>query len=272
MNEDQGIVRYREFLVARDGDADLLRHRLSKREAFFDKLARSPVSSCAQVDRPAYFRNMALRRPELGLEPRMLWIVATAKANQAERFGVGLAELLGRINVDDPVRVHVSLQETYHTRLLADVVAMFGLPVSARPPRAFVRLMIHLMVSAPERWTLPLVGASEMTGCVLFRALRDKGVKLFADEPAVAERIQLLYNEILADEISHVGFIAARLDEHGRSMTRRLYARLSSTLASQFSEIVALFGPAELAKRFSAFHLGDAAAELPTLAFAAAQI
>jgi hypothetical protein len=43
-------------------------------------------------------------------------------------------------------------------------------------------------------------------------------------------------------------------------------------LASQFSEIVALFGPAELAKRFSAFHLGDAAAELPTLAFAAAQI
>ena len=50
MNEDQGIVRYREFLVARDGDADLLSHRLSKREAFFDKLARSPVSSCAPVE------------------------------------------------------------------------------------------------------------------------------------------------------------------------------------------------------------------------------
>jgi len=272
MNEDQGIVRYREFLVARDGDADLLSHRLSKREAFFDNLALSPVRSSTPIDRATYFRNMAKRRPESDLEPRMLWILATAKANQAERFGVGLAELLGRVNADDPARVHVMLQESYHTRLLADVVAMFGLPVSARPPRAFVRLMIHLMVSAPERWTLPLVGASEMTGCVLFRALRDKGVELFADEPAVAERIQLLYNEILADEISHVGFIAARLDEHGRSTMRRLYARLSSTLASQFSEIVALFGPAELAKRFSAFHLGDAAAELPTLAFAAAQI
>ncbi len=39
------------------------------------------------------------------------------------------------------------------------------------------------------------VGASEMVGCVLFRAMRDKGVELFADEPAVAERIRLLYNE-----------------------------------------------------------------------------
>jgi hypothetical protein len=272
MNEIQGIARYQEFLVARDGDADLLRHRLSKREVFFDNLERNPVRSNAPIDRAAYFRNMARRRSEPGLEPRMLFIVATAKANQAERFGVGLTELLGRVNADDPARVHVALQEAYHTRMLADIVAMFGLPVRARPPRALVRLMIHLMVSAPERWTLPLVGASEMVGCVLFRHLRDKGVELFADEPAVAERIRLLYNEILADEIGHVGFIAARLDERGRSVMRRMYARLWWTLASQFSEMVALFGRAEMARRFSAFHLADAAAELPTLAFAAADI
>jgi hypothetical protein len=272
MNENQGIVGYREFLVTRDGEADLLRRSLSKREAFFDELARNPVRSSVPVNRATYFRNMARRRPEPGLEPRTLWILATAKANQAERFGVGLAELLGRVREDDPARVHVTLQETYHTRMLANVVAMFGLPVSPRPPRALVRLMIHVMVSAPERWTLPLVGASEMVGCVLFRALRDTGIELFADEPAVAERIRLLYNEILADEIGHVGFIAARLDEHGRSRMRRLYARFSSILASQFSEVEALFGRAEMARRFSAFRLANEAAELPTLAFAAAQI
>lgn len=148
---------------------------------------------------------------------------------------------------------------------------MFGLPVRPRPPRACVRLMIHLMVSLPERWTLPLVGAGEMVGCVLFRKLRDTGVELFADEPAVAERIRLLYNEILADEIGHVGFIAARLDNRGRNSMRWLYVRLSSTLASQFGEMVALFGRDEIARRFSEFHLAEAAAELPQ-AFAAAQI
>ncbi len=123
MNENQGIVRYREFLVARHGEVDLLRHSLSKRAAFFDDLARSPVRSSAPIDRASYFRNMARRRIEPGLEPRMLWILATAKANPAERFGVGIAELLGRVNGDDPARVHVTLQETYHTRMLA-VVAM----------------------------------------------------------------------------------------------------------------------------------------------------
>jgi hypothetical protein len=272
MNEVQGILRYREFLAARDGEADLLGHRLSKREAFFDQLVRSPVRSCAPIDRAVYFRNMARRRPQPGLDPRMLWILATAKANQTERFGVGLAELLGRVNTEDPARVHITLQETYHTRILADVVAMFGVPVHARPPRGLVRLMIRFMVSAPEPWTLPLVGASEMAGCVLFRALRDKGVELFAGEPDVAGRIRLLYNEILADEIGHVGFIAARLGERGRSGMRRLYGHMAPAFASQSPEMLALFGRAELGRRLSAFHLAEAAAELPSLAFAAALI
>src|SRR5215471_12127683 len=136
MNEPQGIVRYREFLAARDGDADFLSHRLSKREAFLRELARNPVRSCARIERTVYFRNMARRRPEPGLDPRMLWILATAKTNRTERFGVGLTELLGRVNTDsDPARVHIMLQETYHTRILADVVAVFGLPVHERPPR-----------------------------------------------------------------------------------------------------------------------------------------
>jgi len=95
----------------------------------------------------------------------------------------------------------------------------------ALPPRGLVRLMIRFMVSAPERWSLPLVGANEMGGCVLFRALRDKGVELFADEPAVAERIRLLYNEILGNEIGQVGFIAVRLGERVRAGMRRLYTR-----------------------------------------------
>jgi hypothetical protein len=269
MKDDEGLRRYSEFLLARDGEADLLRQRLSKREEFFDDIARNPIRSRALIDPATYFRNMAHGRRETGLEPRMLWLLATAKANQVERFGVGLAELLGRVSTDDPTRVHVLLQETYHTRILAYIVAMFGLPVRPRPPRLLVRLMIHLMVSIPEACALPLVGAGEMVGCVIFRELRDKGVKLFADEPAVAERIRILYDEILVDEIGHVGFIAARLDERGRAIMRWLYARLSSTLASQFPEIGMLLGHQELEGRLRAFHFADVAAGLPNVFTAA---
>src|SRR5262249_6578007 len=159
----------------------------------------------------AFYRNLPRRQPEPRLDDRLLWLLATAKANQAERFAVVLAELFGKMPADDEILVRVSLQEHYHTRLLADVVAMFGLHVAPTPPTAPVRAFIRALLALPERARLVVAGASEMAGCVLFRALRDRGVALFADEPAVAARIHLLYDEILGDELGHVGHIASRL-------------------------------------------------------------
>ncbi len=264
---------YLVFLLAGDGEADLLRHTLSRREAFFERLALEPVRSRRQFDPATFARNLARRRPEPGVDDAMLWLLATAKANQAERFGVGLAELYGKVPVDDPTRLHISLQEHYHTRILADAVAVFGLPVHPRPPAAFTRAFVRLIVAAPERWKLPLAGCAEMAGCVIFRALRDRGVALFADEPAVAERIGLLYDEILGDEIGHVGFIASVLGARGRALMRGLYRMLGVRLAGQLPELLALCGRAELAGRFrAAFRLDELAAELPGRAYAAAMI
>jgi hypothetical protein len=132
--------------------------------------------------------------------------------------------------------------------------------------------MIHFMVSAPSAGPCLWFGASEIAGYMLFRAVRDKGIELFADEPTVIERIRLLYNEILTDEISHVGFIAARLTERGRAGVRRLYACMTSTFARQSAEVVALLGREEMARRLCTFHLAAAAAELPSLTFVAALI
>lgn len=66
MKENEGLRRYSEFLLARDGEADLLRQRLSKREGFFDNITRNPIRSCAPIDRATYFRNMAHGRRETG--------------------------------------------------------------------------------------------------------------------------------------------------------------------------------------------------------------
>ena len=263
---------YLAFLEARDGVPDFERHTLSRREAFFERLRRDAVRSRRPIDRAAYLRNLARRRPEPGLDEQTLWLVVTAKANQAERFGVGLAELYGRIAADsDPVRVHIQLQEFYHTRLLADVVGMFGLPVHAGPPGLFARSIIRLTIALPEESHLPLAGAAEMMGCVMFRALRDRGVALLAEEPAVAERIRLLYDEILGDEIGHVGYIAARLGPSGRSVMRGLYRVLARSAAAGLPELGVLFGRRTLAEHFRApFRLEQMVAELPGRAYAAA--
>jgi hypothetical protein len=253
---------------------DLQRHTLSRREALFAALDAAPVRSQTAIDREAYRRNLRRRRLEPGLDARLLWLLASAKANQAERFGVGFSELYGRVPAadEDPVRVHVHLQETYHTRILADAVGLFGLQVHAGPPPAWTRALIKTMVLLPPHWTMPLVGCSEMIGCVIFQALRDRGIALFADEPAVAERVRLLYDEILADELSHVGFIAAQLGPRGLWLMRFLYRHLAVRMARQMPELQELFGPAELPRRFRSFRLATMVAEFPDTAYAAALV
>jgi len=268
------IAAYERFLVTRDGAPDLLRHTLSNRERLFAGLAALPVRSGFHPDRDAYLRNLARRVPEDGLDPRLLWLLATAKANQAERFAVGLAEVYGRLphGSDDRILLHIHLQETYHTRILADVVSLFGLPVHPRPPSPLLRLFITRMVFAPPQWVLPLTGASEMVGCVFFRALRDVGCELFAAEPAVAARIRVLYNEILADEIGHVGYIAARLGPARRRLMRALYAALGPRMVRQMRELRQLCPDSEWARRLTGFRLSEMVDECAGLAYAAATI
>src|SRR5262249_35945227 len=121
---------YLRFLVERDGEPDLGRRAPARRGAFVAAIDAEPLRATMSLDRAAYLRNLNRRRPEDGLDARILWLLATAQANQAERFGVGLAELYGLVTPEsDRVRLHVTLQEVYHTRILGDVLALFGLPL-----------------------------------------------------------------------------------------------------------------------------------------------
>jgi hypothetical protein len=87
-----------------------------------------------------------------------------------------------------------------------------------------------------------------------------------------APRIRLLYDEILADELGHVGFIASLLGPRKRSVMRTLYGLLGYRMAGQMPELVRLVGRGELRRRFAAFPLQEMVAELPGLAYATASI
>lgn len=243
-----GEARYLEELEARDGAMDFDRHVLVGREAMLRSL--TPLCSNRRVDAATFRRNLARTTPEPGLDPLMLWLLATAKSNQAERFAVALAELYGKLDTEDPIRIRISLQEVYHTRTLADVVSLFGLTMRPQPPARTARLFIKLLLSLPERLQLPVSGAAEMAGCVLFRALGERGTALVADEPAIAARVRLLYDQILTDELGHVDYITMQLGRFGRAVMRALYRVLGPQLAASMPEIAALFGRGELRRAF----------------------
>lgn len=267
------IHGYLRFLKTRDGEVDIYAETLSERESFYHDIEAKPVRSRHEFDREVFLRNVTRPRIEPGLDERMAWVVATAKANQSERFGVELTKLYGRMDLEGegrPESIHVVLQETYHTRVLADVISVFGLPVPHCPPPARIRFMIKIMVFSPfpKSFTMPLVGMSEMMGCVMFGALRDRGMMLFADEPEVVERIRVLFNEILADEICHVGLVDAGLGRFGRAVMRGLYGLVGKRMAAGTPEIVAAIGRDEILRRLSEpFDQRSLAAQFPETAY-----
>ncbi|MCV7382795.1 hypothetical protein [Mycolicibacter longobardus] len=246
-----GIEGYREFLAKRDGEADLLNRRLANRDQFFNDLEANPVHSAQPADRATFLRNLRRRRPEPGLDRKMLFLLATAKLNQAERFGVGLGETYGR-NSDEnlpPENVYLELEEHYHTRLLAYALDVFDLTFQVVPPPFVMRQFVKTGVFLPERLSFMFVGAAEMAGCIMFDELRRAGIELFADEPEVAERITLLYSEILTDEIGHVGYCAARCTSAERAIMRRIYPLIGRLFARQTAEISLLIDPKSLRAR-----------------------
>jgi hypothetical protein len=233
------IEGYRDFLRRRDGEADLLNRKLANREQFFEGLVANPVQSRTPADRPTFLRNLRRRRPEPGLDPKMLFLLATAKLNQAERFGVGLGETYGLNSNEDlpPERVYLELEEHYHTRLLAYALDVFDLTFQVVPPPFVMRQFVKIGVFIPERLGFLFVGAAEMAGCVMFDELRRVGLELFADEPEVSERIELLYSEILTDEVGHVGYCASRCSPAERAVMRRIYPLIARLFARQTVEI-----------------------------------
>ena len=243
-----GIEGYRDYLVRRDGDADLLNRRLASREEFFAELEADPVHSRHHIDRHVFARNLRRRKPEPDIDRRMLFLLATAKLNQAERFGVGLGETYGNNSGDDvpPERVYMELEEHYHTRLLAYVLDIFDLPFQVVAPPMIMRQFVKTAVFIPERLSFLFVGAAEMAGCVMFYQLRRIGIELFGDEPEVAARIERLYSEILTDEVGHVGYCAARCTRAERAVMRRLYPLIGRLFARQTFELSLLIDRREL--------------------------
>src|ERR1700690_3052835 len=141
---DNRIDGYRDFLKRLDGEADLLNRRLATREDFFNSLETNPIRSLHPADRSTFLRNLRRRKPESGLDRKMLFLLATAKLNQAERFGVGLGETYGR-NSDEnvpPERVYLELEEHYHPRLLAYALGVFDLTFQVVPPPFVMRQFV----------------------------------------------------------------------------------------------------------------------------------
>lgn len=248
---------YLEYLKRREGRLDFPSRTFAHREPFFESLAKDPVRTELALDRPLFHRNHDASTPDAGLSQAMLWLLAVAKANRIEYFGMEVHIIVNGILDGDRAgtQAYVDMQEVYHTRILLDVLRCFDLEVTIGQPDLTTRLLVHAMVRLPQRLALPLILCSELVAAVVFRLLVDMGRELFGNEPRLWERLSTLLHQIMIDEVGHVAYCRARLGSVGLSVARALLPSVKAALIAEQREFARLVGQDRFDRAFAEFEL-----------------
>jgi hypothetical protein len=219
--------RYLAFVRERDGEPDLTHRTLARRERWFADFRSTPPPAWTgeRID-PAAFKEWHLGKRTLrDATPLVVWLVAIARANEGEGWGVdylldrGGFQGLGKHGTLQP-RDFADLEETYHTRIFKEIVAFFGLDFELRPPPAPIQQSVKLMAHLPESLSFTLLAAGELMGTVAFLELAERAERLLADHPALLARIRDLLDEILIDEVGHVTYLLGSMGPARLSVVR----------------------------------------------------
>lgn len=217
------------FATARDGEPDLERRTLSRREQWFLEQECRPALPWrgAVIDADAFGAWHRGERPLGEAPPLVIWLVLVARANEGEAWGVdylldrGGFQGLGQGGRLRP-RDFADLEETYHTRILRMIVRLFGVDFTLRPPTRPIRRSVKFMAYAPERLSFALLGAGELMGTVAFLDLARRGERLLAAYPETAARVRDLFDEILIDEIGHVTYLLGSMGRWRLGLVRQI--------------------------------------------------
>ena len=237
--------RYLAYLRERDGELDHAQHTLSQREAWCRSMEGAAPAWLGRIS-PEEFRSChdGDRRDDLPQDRFLLWVLALAKLNRAESYGVALAIELA-VNArrgNDPIDTYIETEEFYHGRLLADTLRCFGLEAPPRPPSPVMRLAIHGMVRLPRVVSMPMALGAELAVVGLLPLLIEEGRALLAARPDVFRQVEALLQQILLDEIGHVIYCWSQLGAVGLSVARALLPVMVVVLLQSAPELASLFG------------------------------
>lgn len=236
-----------------DGEIDHDRRRLRGREALFRATVERPIAlQRPLVEQGRFNRNNRPGSVDPRLDPLTLWALTVAKANLSERHAIEiqLARSASRpVDANDP-QSYIDIEEFYHTRILADVLATIGLAPSFGCPPLATRILIAVMIRVPRTIANVVILAAELGGVALFQLLLEKARTLLANEPVALARVEQLFAQIIADEIGHVLFVRSRLGRIRLWLARRVAMPIVAVLyRHDVPEIDRLFGSRTLRAR-----------------------
>jgi hypothetical protein len=221
------LSRCREFLQERDGEPDVAKRTLSRRESRMREYEENPVIWDGALDREVFTRAFGGDRRG-STDARTEFALAAAKSNEGEAFGVEIElrryakhGLYRGLRAPD-VLLTQYMQEAYHCRLLVELCRSCGIDFRPRQPALANRILISIMgfVPASVKWVPGMAG--ELVGAAVFGVLHSR-TSLFSERPAVEARLRSILHEIWLDESIHVSYLRAQNGRLGLAFVRALF-------------------------------------------------
>lgn len=257
---------YLYYLRGRDGIPALESRTFSWREDRFVQLEhRLAPQPALGLSTEVFQRNLLRKKPEPGLNPRMLWALAMAKISRSERYGVDYKLKTCGFAVaeaNDPC-LFVEIEELYHSRIIALALRHIGLDAQMRPPSRLTQLALRLMMLLPHAISDVIVMSGEVAGVIVFRMLAEKARELFQEAPEALSNILELLAQLLIDEVGHVYFLRSRLDGPRLFLARLILPLVAKALLDDTPEIWPLLGRERLMKEILAADIPAAVAAFP---------
>jgi hypothetical protein len=245
--------RFDEATAERDGELDFVARTLSRREERQARLDRT-LRWRGPFDREAFEHDLRGRRARTA-DARTLWIIAAARCNLAESWGVDVdirRQIRRGVERIPLAERYILIEEQYHAKLLQEICRTLGVTLEPRRPMWLTRFCIHAISRLPVALRYVPLLCGEMLGVVTFRVLVER-CDVFAAEPDVEAHVRGLMNEILEDEILHVAYCRSRLGPAGMALARRLVGPMAAGLMLDVPEFGQLgCDRAELQRRLHA--------------------
>lgn len=222
-----GRAAYRAFLANRDGQLDVCKRTLSKRETNVAPVARAPALSGVSFD-PRVYRAVA-ERPlgrSRAIPGEILIVLALARVHGVFGFGSKAAyshALERAVREEDDTAVFVALEKAYGKRTLATMASLFGVePHDEEGRRWSAAAMARAGGSGTGALRTGVLLAQEIVHAVaLMNLLRVTG-EVFRGAVEARDAIEQRVLEVLADAVGHISFRRLAASAEGLAVAARV--------------------------------------------------
>jgi hypothetical protein len=237
------LDNYRSFLRERDGEMDLGRRTLARREESIARFERAP-SRVRDIDRGKFAELYANFDPKAEMSAEMLLLLALTKINAAEAYGVGAAfgkAMKRALANDDDIELNLLLEETYHTRILLSSARLYGIHVDQPyTPPSSLRMLIGGIVHTPEMISRPITLCGEIIAVMMFANMLQLAQGVLKHDPELRDMIEERIVEVLVDEIGHISFNRMHMSAAALAQARLIFPLVARGLTNVIPELRAM--------------------------------